>query len=95
MICINEIECTEYPCGKPGPYIAQACGDADANGTLTARDALIALRTAIGTDTCALTICDAARDGDVTAGDALRLLAAAVGLDVVLACPAPCTNTPQ
>ena len=91
-ICPVLIDCSQWPCGDPGPYVAQTCGDADSNGKLSAIDALIALRAAVSIESCALRVCDADRDASVDATDALLILQAAVGLDVVLACPAPCTN---
>jgi hypothetical protein len=66
-----------------------SCGDPDGNGTSTASDALLALRAALGTGSCALCICDINGSGTVTAADALGILRAAVGLSVTLSC-GPC-----
>ena len=63
------------------------CGDANGSETLTATDALFALRSAVGSSTCQTCICDANGSGGVTATDALRILSRAVGLDVELLCP--------
>jgi hypothetical protein len=54
------------------------CGDADANGRVTATDALVALQTGIGLATCALDRCDIDGSATITATDALRILTAAV-----------------
>lgn len=62
------------------------CGDVNADGDVTAADALAALRAAVGAIACAVCICDADGSGGVFAADALRLLQAAVGLDVQLEC---------
>jgi hypothetical protein len=63
-----------------------ACGDSNDSGTLTASDALFALRAAVGAIGCAPAVCDATGDGAVTASDALSILRAAVGGDVELDC---------
>jgi hypothetical protein len=63
------------------------CGDGNGDGSITASDALIALRTAVGSATCAEVLCDVDDSGTITAGDALRILANAVGQDVTLSCP--------
>ncbi|HET9062967.1 MAG TPA: dockerin type I domain-containing protein, partial [Candidatus Binatia bacterium] len=65
------------------------CGDANGDGTIAATDALIVLRTAVGTATCEPCVCDADASGAITAADALRLLRAGVGEPVVRDCP-PC-----
>jgi len=62
------------------------CGDASADGTVTASDALAALRTAVGNGTCDLCICDTDSSGTIAASDALRVLRAAVGQVVSLDC---------
>jgi hypothetical protein len=58
----------------------------DATAT-TAADALFALRTAVGLQTCDLCLCDAVGNGQITAGDALAILRHALALPVVLSCP--------
>src|SRR5205085_3710889 len=50
------------------------CGDANRSSSLTASDALIALKTAVNTLTCALWLCDYNGSGSVTASDALAIL---------------------
>jgi hypothetical protein len=64
-------------------------GDADGNGTVTATDALFALKAATGTATCALCICDVNDSGSITATDALIILKLAVGAMVTVSTP-PC-----
>lgn len=57
-----------------------ACGDANQDSAVTATDALIALATAVGSDSCPACLCDAAPPNpDITATDALVILQAAVG----------------
>jgi cysteine-rich repeat protein len=69
-----------------------ACGDPDGSGSVTASDALILLRVAVGVEPCASCVCDVdGSSGPATASDALRMLRSAVGLPVALACP-PCQN---
>jgi len=63
-----------------------ACGDANQDGTVTAVDALTALRAAVGTSPCPACRCDADESGTVSASDALTILRAAVGQSVALAC---------
>ncbi|MFN2375942.1 MAG: hypothetical protein ABR538_05350, partial [Candidatus Binatia bacterium] len=64
------------------------CGDATLDGEIAAGDALLALRTAVGTATCDLCICDVQGSGTVTATDALLILRFAVGQMVLLDCAA-------
>src|SRR5205085_7242407 len=64
------------------------CGDANGDDAVTAADALLALRTAVGTSTCALVRCDYNGDAKVAASDALAILRRAVGQDVPANCPA-------
>ena len=64
--------------GEPG-----VPGDADGDGVVTAADALLVMRCALGTaelspETAAL--CDADGDGNVTLSDAVLILRAALGL---------------
>ena len=63
------------------------CGDSDGNGTITAADALLALRSAVSAASCPVERCDTDANGSVTAGDALRILRAAVGISESLTCP--------
>lgn len=61
---------------------AVECGDANDDGAVSATDALVVLRVAVGIDTCAACVCDVDASGGesaVTAADALRVLRAAVG----------------
>jgi hypothetical protein len=66
------------------------CGhatDGSLGGTVTATDALLALKAAVGTATCNPCRCDVDDSGSLSASDALRILQAAVGLDSALTCP--------
>jgi len=67
----------------PGPL----CGDANEDGMVSAGDALIALRTGVGTDECDLSLCDYDGTGEVSAADALAILRTAVGQVVPPKCP--------
>jgi hypothetical protein len=51
-----------------------------------ASDALAVLRTAVGSSTCGVCVCDVDRSGAVGAADALRTLRRAVGQSVELRC---------
>jgi hypothetical protein len=62
------------------------CGDANGNGSISASDALVALRSAIGLEPCALCLCDTNQSDKVTAGDALAVLRRAVGQQVDMLC---------
>jgi uncharacterized delta-60 repeat protein len=64
-----------------------ACGDANGDGMITATDALIVLRAAVGSSTCAPCQCDTDDSGSIAATDALRVLRTAVGQAVTLQCP--------
>jgi hypothetical protein len=63
------------------------CGDPGGSG-VSAGDALVVLRTAVGSRSCLPCLCDVDASGTVTVADALRTLKFAVGANVVLACPA-------
>lgn len=63
------------------------CGDANADEGVSAPDALVALLSAVGLQSCALCRCDTDDSGAVTASDALTILQSAVGLSVTLVCP--------
>lgn len=67
---------------------APGCGDATADGGITANDALVALATAVGFRNCAPCVCDANASGTISASDALAMLRAAVGQPVSLTCDA-------
>lgn len=68
--------------------VAGLCGDATGDGKVTAADALLTLKTAVGSATCAPSACDANGSGGISAADALLILKAAVGTPVELNCPA-------
>jgi cysteine-rich repeat protein len=65
----------------------EVCGDANDDGSITAADALFALRASVGNGSCPLTICDANGNGQVAAADALAILRFAVGGGAALGCP--------
>ena len=70
------------------------CGQPRSTGSLpTATDALFALRTAVGLESCALRICDVDGSCTVSAADALRLLKVSVGTALALDCAGPCGST--
>jgi len=76
---------------------AVVCGDANDDSRVTAADALVVLKTAVGAadctqlDTC---ICNVDSTGNITATDALMALKNAVGLDVALNCNCGNTSAP-
>lgn len=67
--------------------VVSACGDANADGRLTASDALHVLRVAVGIGACAPQVCDFNGSGEISASDALQVLRAAVGDPVIPKCP--------
>jgi hypothetical protein len=75
-------------CGDPVDRAALRLGGLPRASSLTASDALFILRTAVGSETCALCVCDVDASDMVTATDALVTLKAAVGQSVSLSCPA-------
>ncbi|HYC57644.1 MAG TPA: hypothetical protein VEL28_22110 [Candidatus Binatia bacterium] len=62
------------------------CGDANEDGDVLASDALLTLRTAVGSSTCDPVLCDVTTDGNITASDALAILKTAVGQQLETAC---------
>lgn len=79
--CVLPTTSTTMPAGE--------CGDADESGAVTSTDALITLRTAVGSAVCAVFLCDVNDSGSVTSSDALAILRLAVGQSVELVCPGP------
>jgi hypothetical protein len=67
--------------------VALVCGNALTDGAITASDALVVLRAAVGSGECEPCICDVNDSGELTASDALIVLKAAVGLAAELDCP--------
>src|SRR5688572_418848 len=63
------------------------CGDANLDGSITAPDALLALKVAVGSVFCNIEICDYTGDVDITAADALAILKKAVGQPILPKCP--------
>ena len=82
-----------------GPQAAEAglgdCGQPASTGDRpTATDAFFALKSAVGSEPCPLSVCDVDRSGTITVSDAWRILKAAVGAaGVTLDCPLPTTTT--
>ncbi|HXC52900.1 MAG TPA: dockerin type I repeat-containing protein [Candidatus Limnocylindrales bacterium] len=74
---------------RAGSPVVIVCGDATGDGVIASSDALVALRTAVGTSTCEPSRCDANASGAITATDASTILKCAVGQDIALHCPAP------
>jgi hypothetical protein len=62
------------------------CGDANRDGSITATDALTALRSAVGSGNCLESLCDPDSTGTVTATDALIILKRAVGQSLETSC---------
>jgi hypothetical protein len=67
--------------------IVVLCGDANADGEVSSVDALIALRTSVGTSQCPETRCDYNGSGEVQTSDALAILRVSVGQLLVPMCP--------
>jgi len=67
-------------------FVPHPCGDADCNAAVNATDALIALKTAVGSASCPRCLCDADGSTDIKATDALYVLRYAVGQDVPMDC---------
>ena len=68
----------------PPAVTAENIGDVDGDGSVTASDARLALRAAVGLETLdeeTADLADADRDGKITAADARLILRAAVGLE--------------
>lgn len=63
------------------------CGDANDDKSVTAADALIALRRSVGTAKCVPERCDYNGNGEVQSSDALLILKVAVGQVVEPKCP--------
>lgn len=75
-------------CLAPTAFAARMPGDVDADGKVTAADARLALRRAVGLEDYAsgsdeFLACDVDSDGQVTAGDARTILRAAVALEAL------------
>jgi cysteine-rich repeat protein len=69
-----------------------ACGDPNDDDNWTASDALFALNSAVGVNSCDECVCDVDASGLVAATDALRLLNFAISVPgITLNCPAVCS----
>jgi hypothetical protein len=67
-----------------------ACGDPAKPAGITASDALLVLRAAVGVSSCLVCTCDVDASGSIVASDALAVLRHAVGQNVALTCQACC-----
>ena len=90
IICGNSLEMRLWSQEKQRDYRSQLAGLAGDVPVVTATDALFVLRAAVGTETCALCVCDTNGSGTITASDALVALNFAVGQPIELMCP-PCS----
>jgi cysteine-rich repeat protein len=70
--------CDDFGCGSPT--------SATATSPKTS-DALFVLRSAVGTSSCDVRVCDVNDSGNISSSDALAVLRAAVGQPIVLDCP--------
>ena len=81
---------TALPFAAPFARAARAPGDLDGSGDVTAADARLALRAAVGLDLLlddALRCADVDHDNQITAADARLILRAAVGLETLTSPP--------
>jgi hypothetical protein len=85
--CADGEVCIDGTCAAPPTCFCANPFEPDTSAT-TAADALFALRTAVGLQTCELCACDASGDGAITAPDALMILRRALALPVTLSCAA-------
>ncbi|HYC56528.1 MAG TPA: hypothetical protein VEL28_16480 [Candidatus Binatia bacterium] len=67
-------------------YAPKLCGDGNHSGNVTASDALLALKAAVGAASCIYCACNVVGDEDITATDSLAILRSAVGVEVELDC---------
>jgi len=74
-------------CGDP--FFVVTASVVQGSRLVTATDALVTLRAAVGLDVCLLCVCDVDGSGAVSANDALAVLQTAVGRSVPFNCP-PC-----
>jgi hypothetical protein len=89
LLFLGDTTTTTTPPTTTTTLLASECGDPTGNSTITATDALVVLRSAVGTASCRVCICDIDDSGAITSTDALRVLRFAVGSPVELRCP-PC-----
>jgi hypothetical protein len=69
------------------PAVAQTCGDADGNGTVTVSDGVQVLREAASLpNDCTASVCDVDADGTISVADAVNVLRAAAELPATLTC---------
>ncbi|HYC53422.1 MAG TPA: CAP domain-containing protein [Candidatus Binatia bacterium] len=82
LLVASAVGAEQGDCGQPA-----SSGDGP-----VASDALSTLRSAVGSGTCELCVCDVTGNGSIAASDALTILKAAVGQDTEMNCP-PCATT--
>lgn len=74
-------------CGSAAPAVAQECGDADGNGSVSVVDGVQTLRSAAGLPSvCTLAACDVDGNGTVSVTDGVNVLRKAAGLTIVENC---------
>jgi len=83
--------------GEPGWHVGEkcrsdctlvSCGDPDDSGRITAIDAFLVLRGAVGIGACDQSVCNVDGTGDrASVVDSLRVLQVAIGHSLELACP--------
>jgi hypothetical protein len=64
------------------------CGDTNTDMHVTAADALVTLKTAVGSDSCLPCTCDTNGNSQTSVSDALTILQKSVGLSPSMNCPA-------
>ncbi|RMF25755.1 MAG: hypothetical protein D6760_00265 [Deltaproteobacteria bacterium] len=83
---LHELELTLAAFTDIGYPALIECGDGNRDGNVSATDALLALKTAVGGASCMESLCDATGDGKIVATDALKILKRAVGQFSSIAC---------
>ncbi len=74
--------------GFPHAVLAQVCGDADGNGSVTVSDGVQTLRSAAGlTSSCTDPVCDVDGSGAITVTDGVNVLRGAADLPFTSNCP--------
>jgi hypothetical protein len=82
-----EVTTTTQPVTTTTILEVSICGDANSDGDITAGDALIALKTAVGSAQCIKPRCDYNGDDLLSSSDALAILKVSVGQIVIPMCP--------
>lgn len=75
------------PSGTGPPLrVDRLCGDANGDRAISAPDALVVLKAAVGAFACQICVCDVDSSGRITASDALTTLRRSVGIPMELLC---------